>query len=852
MKAARQAAGGPPLLETHGLVVTPEGQGLLARLKAGDPGSPEQLRRLPAHERAYLAAERAVRTGAYSALEPFLGQDVPPSIASLSTCYRDLFTDPRGALRAVKRLREERWEEGLSSRLTLWHAHLSFLVGDEKSGKRFAAEVPANALDGTAWELEGLAIRSLAHYFLGRTADALESHRECQVRLEETPDHFVQIFNSAMAMRAALKLSDAGAFERFAESLDACFRLREDDRYRLRHTGYRAMILNQLGEPEAAEEHWREADRLLQNTESHLERGQYLLLRGLAHALRNDFAASRAVHAAAEGELHRAGSPPLYLAELDIARGCAELASPSLRARRLEASVRLARAGKHRFRRLASRACPLTVSLYEEARRFCESLLEGASREASPSRQPRSLVLSIIDNVSRNRVFAAGVSHFRLLPNFVHSLEHCCLTREGIARAIERVTGMTPLIREEKFDLPVQGTHLKRSPEVRTLLNFASVLLDLGQKAERTHASEALASLAAQIAHDIRSPLSALYMVTRDTEPLDEERRGLVQAALGRIQGIANDLLAQYRVSRTAEATPSVRAAAALPEKQHLAGLVEIIVGEKRLKYLERPGVLIEAELGARTYGLFASVEPVEYLRVLSNLVDNAAEAIDRDKRGTVTIGIASDGEEIVTTVRDTGRGMAPALLDRIREEAFSYGKEDGNGLGLEHAKRCAKIWGGSLAIDSVEGGGTTIRLRVPLASPPAWFARELRLSPTSPVLVLDDDEAVHELWSYRLGTFGEGVSVVHCRTIDEARAALALSARSFSACLLDYELRGSRTTGLDLILEFNLERTALLVTGRAEEPRLIDACVGRGVKLLPKSLAPHLPITAGEAPALR
>lgn len=830
-----------PTLST-GLVESPEALGILARLKAGEFGTRDEIAKLRPAERAYLASERAVRTGLYSELESSIGSDVPETIARLSLCYRDLFTDPRRALRAVEELRKQYWDEGLTGRLRLWHGHLSFLVGDEQTGSQLLAGFNPTEVDKTPWGLEGRVILALSHYFMGRTVEALEAHRECQARLDERPDHFVQIFNSAMAMRAALKLSDAGAFESFAESLDACFRVREDNRYRLRHTGYRAMILNQLGEPEAAEEHWREADRLLHETESHLERGQYLLLRGLAHALCGDFAATRAVYAAAEGELHRAGSPPLYLAELEIARGCAELASPALRARRLEASVRLARAGRLRFRRLALRACPLTRSLYAEASRFCESLLEGAARDSSTARQPRSLVLSIIDNVSRNRAFAAGVSHFRLLPNFVHSLEHCFLTREGIARAIERVTGIAPVLRDEQFDLPVQGTALRRSPEVRTLLRFASTLLDLGQKAERTHASEALASLAAQIAHDIRSPLSALYMVTRDCERFDEERRELVQGALARIQGIANDLLAQYRVHRDPESVPSVREPSqTLPERQHLPGLIDMIVGEKRLKYLERPGLTIEADLGPTTYGLFGSVTAAEYMRVLSNLVDNAVDAIDT--RGSVSIAVERLGDEILTRVTDDGRGMAASLVERLKLEAVTFGKQNGNGLGLSHARRCAQLWGGTLEIQSELGKGTTVTLRLPAVEPPSWFLPELVIARGSRVLILDDDDSIHDFWSARLAAEKNGLDVIHCRTPEEARQVLGCLSGPFAACLMDYELKGSRTTGLDVIGEFGLERLALLVTGRAEEPRLIDACVSRGVKLLPKSLALHLPI---------
>ena len=58
--------------------------------------------------------------------------------------------------------------------------------------------------------------------------------------------------------------------------------------------------------------------------------------------------------------------------------------------------------------------------------------------------------------------------------------------------------------------------------------------------------SKAISDLAAQVAHDIRSPLAALGAAARGLS-IPEDQRTLVDGAIGRMQGIANDLLARYR-----------------------------------------------------------------------------------------------------------------------------------------------------------------------------------------------------------------------------------------------------------------------------------------------------------------
>jgi signal transduction histidine kinase len=88
---------------------------------------------------------------------------------------------------------------------------------------------------------------------------------------------------------------------------------------------------------------------------------------------------------------------------------------------------------------------------------------------------------------------------------------------------------------------------------------------------------------------------------------------------------------------------------------------------------------------------------------------------------------IATDGNAEIS-IRDAGRGIPGALLNRIFEPFFTTTSE-GTGLGLAIARQIAIAHAGSLTIDSQEGVGTTTRVLLPLLpSEPAIAVKSDRL----------------------------------------------------------------------------------------------------------------------------
>lgn len=371
--------------------------------------------------------------------------------------------------------------------------------------------------------------------------------------------------------------------------------------------------------------------------------------------------------------------------------------------------------------------------------------------------------------------------------------------------------------------------------------------------------SDAMVNMAAQVAHDIRSPLVALDAALKHTEQLPEKQRVTVRHAVNRIRDIANNLLEKNRLQAgtapVAATAAGVPVAGEPPAVHLLSSLIDPIITEKRLSFESKPGINIDFKLTRESYGLFASIEPVEFRRMLSNLVNNSVEALG--DKGAVDVRLTHEDESIILTVSDDGKGIPPEILAKLGRRGETHGKAGGSGLGLFHARSTAESWGGSLEITSAPGQGTAVAIKLPKAAAPAGFVPALMLPPGKPVVVLDDDATIHQVWQGRFDSARVreyGIEIIHFSEPDKLRAwvkASPVKAKS-AVCLFDYELLGFKETGLSLAEELGFCGKAILVTSRCEEPRIIEECVRLNIRMIPKGLADFVPITiAAPAPAL-
>lgn len=364
--------------------------------------------------------------------------------------------------------------------------------------------------------------------------------------------------------------------------------------------------------------------------------------------------------------------------------------------------------------------------------------------------------------------------------------------------------------------------------------------LSAGQK----HKEESLrfatsAEIASQVAHDIRSPLAALEVAAGDVSQLPEDKRVLIRGAVGRIRDIANSLLNRQRA-------PAAESIEEIVSPQLLSSLIESLVSEKRLQFRAHSRVVIETWLDASSYGVFARVQPVEFKRILSNLIDNSVDSFGAGP-GSVRVNLSTlDGRALVS-VKDDGKGIAPDILLKLGQRGETHGKAGGSGLGLHHARTSAERWGGGLEIASEITKGTTMTVVLPRVPVPDWFVSELVLRPGRKVVILDDDASIHQIWRGRLDALSapaQGVELVHASTPQDLRRWVKGNPEALTALfLLDYELLGCRETGLSLAQELSILERSILVTSHYEEPGILEACRKLSTKMIPKGLARLVPI---------
>lgn len=371
-------------------------------------------------------------------------------------------------------------------------------------------------------------------------------------------------------------------------------------------------------------------------------------------------------------------------------------------------------------------------------------------------------------------------------------------------------------------------------------------LTDLYRAHAKAEGDIRVGKVARQVAHDIRSPLAALEMGSI-SKNVPEAERIIIRQATNRIRDIANDLRGRFREAPTALSIQGDLNSGQAP--QLLPILIDEIVTQMRLQYRQRGGVEITANLDDSNYGLFAVVEPSKFRRVLSNLIQNAVEAIPES--GSVTIRSESIDEKVIIEIADTGTGIPENILPLLGDRGATFGKSGGTGLGLHNAKEMVEIWNGSLQINSILGKGSIIRMTLPVATAPEWFVPRIVLQKRSHLVVLDDDQSIHQIWNERFSpwTVKEMLTLSHFTSASELRQWFAAnSAIAHQAkYLVDFELIGESVTGLSLVQELGIESRSILVTSHYDESDVRLPCEQNKIRLIPKGLAAFVPICIEE-----
>ncbi len=357
---------------------------------------------------------------------------------------------------------------------------------------------------------------------------------------------------------------------------------------------------------------------------------------------------------------------------------------------------------------------------------------------------------------------------------------------------------------------------------------------------------EKFAQLARQVAHDIHSPLAALKVLSERCEELPENKRSLLTGATGSILDVANNLISHYQ-PKDKSAAPEIE------ERQPLlvSDLLLKLVSEKKVQYLQQP-VKFETEFADPAWFAFILVQKTEFRRAMSNLINNAVDALENREDGTVTVQLTVAAGSVVVKVLDNGKGMSRDNVEKMLEHrAFTEGKQDGHGLGLQQVWNTLDTNPGTMEVQSALGKGSSIQLRFSEIDAPGWIAQEIHPVPDTAIVILDDDESIHKAWNLRFSPLLPSCPALQLHHFTQGQEALEFLARlspeekNRVLFLSDYELPGQGRNGLQVI-EASGIKNAILVTSYYSSPKILDAAGKLGIKILPKQMASVIPVPMG------
>lgn len=360
----------------------------------------------------------------------------------------------------------------------------------------------------------------------------------------------------------------------------------------------------------------------------------------------------------------------------------------------------------------------------------------------------------------------------------------------------------------------------------------------LESRLSKTNFDRGRIKMADQVAHSIKGVIGTLQLKIGAVKSLsDFEKRELAEC-LNSLRDVSQNLL-KKQDEETQILSPQPMA-----EPLHLFPVVTSVVSAKQNQFRDRKEVRIEFDQ-ASGFGLFCGLSSGDLQTVVVNLIDNGIDAVGA--RGKVAVRMFASNGTVQLLIEDNGVGIPAHILPLLTQDGATFGKKNGNGIGLAHIKEILTKAGGEIAISSTEGKGTIVRVTLPLIARPNGFLDKIEISEDATLVIVDDDSLVPAVWRQRLAMTQVGVKkVVNISSPSEFRDWIEKNGQAnlgerFYA--FDYDLK-AEMSGLDLIEEYGLAFESIVISGLADTTEVRSRCARLGLSWLSKENLGIVPLS--------
>jgi signal transduction histidine kinase len=297
----------------------------------------------------------------------------------------------------------------------------------------------------------------------------------------------------------------------------------------------------------------------------------------------------------------------------------------------------------------------------------------------------------------------------------------------------------------------------------------------VGARRTAEAANRAKDEFLAMLGHELRNPLApiltALELMRLRGAPGLERERAVIERQTQHLAALVDDLLDVSRITRGMVQLKRERLSLALVVAKAIETAAPLFEQQRHELVTDVP------------LDLAVDADEARLTQVFANLLTNAAKYTDPG--GRVAITARRDGDDVVVTVSDTGRGISPEILPNVFElfvqERQNLDRSRGGlGLGLAIVRSLVELHGGKVQAASMgPGHGSSFSVRLPWVPSPSDSAHAQLTGPQHPVavgisvLIVDDNIDAAAMLAELLGAAG-----YHAVVANDGPQALAMAHR--------------------------------------------------------------------------